>query len=74
MAERELRPDVPYYVGMEAEQRFLIGDLFNEVPLAYPVPPDAIAMREGKRVYLSGPFDAGHAMLVTPSCANARAA
>lgn len=53
----------PWSVGV------LQGDLFKDVPLGFPAPPDAIGMAEGERRFISGPFDAGPAMLISPSCA-----
>jgi len=47
------------------------GDFFDEVPLGFPVPPDAVFVAEGERHFLTGPFDAALAMLITPSCAMA---
>ena len=44
------------------------GDLFREVPRAYPWPPDAINHAAGSRKFLAGPFDSGFAMLLTPTC------
>jgi hypothetical protein len=44
------------------------GDLFQDVPLGYPWPPDAIDHDAGKRKFLSGPFKSGFAMLLTPTC------
>lgn len=59
--------DDRYYVEPWSDT-FLQGDLFVDVPFAIPAPPDAILMSEGERRFLSGPFDAGPAMLVSPSC------
>ena len=47
------------------------GDLFRDVPLGYPFPPDAAKHAEGQRKFLSGPFEAGFGLLVTPSCSMA---
>lgn len=50
------------------------GDIFREVPLAYPSPAGEIAIEdpdipeETARAFLSGPLDYGHAMLITPTC------
>jgi hypothetical protein len=45
------------------------GDIFRDVPLAYPLPADEIVEEgHGSRRFLSGPFDVGLAMLVTPTC------
>lgn len=72
MASEKLeRPaDDKYYV-QPWSANFLQGDIFKDVPLGFPFPPDAVFVEEGKRRFLSGPFDAGHAMLITPSCAMA---
>ncbi len=52
---------------------FSQGDIFRDVPLAYPSTADAIALPDdeesaGSRRFLSGPFDVGLAMLTTPTC------
>jgi len=47
---------------------FLQGDLFRDVPFALPAPPDAVVIGEGERRFVSGPFDATLAMLISPSC------
>lgn len=72
MASEKLeRPaDDDYYVAPWSAN-FLQGDIFKDVPLGFPFPPDAVFVEEGERRFLSGPFDAGHAMLITPSCAMA---
>ena len=38
------------------------GDLFQDVPLGYPWPPDAVNHSAGARKYLSGPFEGGFGM------------
>lgn len=48
---------------------FLQGDVFTDVPLGFAAPPDAVVMAEGERRFITGPFDAGPAMLISPSCA-----
>jgi hypothetical protein len=66
---REARPESAYY-ELRAE-RFSQGDIFRDVPLAYPVPAQEIVFDEhntGARVFLSGPFDVGFAILLTPTC------
>jgi hypothetical protein len=60
--------DDAYYVEPWSEN-FLQGDVFKDVPLGFPMPPDALLMEDGVRRFLSGPFDAGLAMLLSPSCA-----
>ena len=63
----ELRPsDDVYYVQRSDYVRQ--GDLFRAVPLGYPWPPDAIDHSAGQRKFLSGPFNAGFGMLLTPTC------
>jgi hypothetical protein len=62
------RPDDDDYYVTPWSQTFLQGDLFNEVPFAIPAPPDAIVIDEGERRFVSGPFDATLAMLISPSC------
>lgn len=44
------------------------GDLFHDVPLGYPWPPEAVDHSAGKRKFLSGPFEPGFGMLLTPTC------
>lgn len=61
-------PDDAYYVEPWSDT-FLQGDLFKDVPVAIPAPPDAVVMAQGERRFVSGPFDAGLAMLISPSCA-----
>ena len=60
--------DEEYYVDPWSDT-FLQGDLFKDVPIAIPAPPDAVVIAEGERRFVSGPFDAGPAMLISPSCA-----
>jgi hypothetical protein len=68
-SEKLERPaDDNYYVSPWSAN-FLQGDIFKDVPLGFPFPPDAVFVEEGERRFLSGPFDAGHAMLISPSCA-----
>jgi hypothetical protein len=67
-ARRLQRPaDEDYFVEPWSET-FLQGDLFDEVPFAIPAPPDAVVIDEGERRFVSGPFDATPAMLISPSC------
>jgi hypothetical protein len=67
-ASRLHRPaDEEYYVDPWSDT-FLQGDLFKDVPIAIPAPPDAVVIAEGERRFVSGPFDAGPAMLISPSC------
>lgn len=70
MAAREPRPaDSAYYA--ERTEWVRQGDLFRDVPLGYPFPPDAVELAEGSRRFLSGPFDSGFGMLLSPTCAMA---
>ncbi len=67
----ERPPDVDYY---ERDRVELVsqGDLFRDVPLAYPMPASELVIDEeegrGTRRFLSGPLEFGPAMLITPSC------
>jgi hypothetical protein len=68
----EPRPPAGYY---ETRTQLLSqGDLFRDVPLAYPNPAGEIAVdvddesAETARRFLSGPLDYGLAMLITPTC------
>lgn len=60
--------DDDYYVASWSAG-FMQGDLFKDVPLGFAAPPDAVVMAEGERRFITGPFDAGPAMLISPSCA-----
>lgn len=67
LSDWELRPpDDAYYEERTPYARQ--GDLFQDVPLGYPWPPDAVTHATGKRKFLSGPFEPGFAMLLTPTC------
>jgi hypothetical protein len=65
----EIRPaDDAYY-----ETRIPLmsqGDIFNDVPLAYPVPTEIVEAETsgGVRHFLAGPLEIGRAMLITPTC------
>lgn len=68
----ERRPHGAYY---EMRTDLLSqGDIFADVPLAYPTPAGEIIVdsadepEEGARAFLSGPLDFGPAMLITPTC------
>src|SRR5919201_5581247 len=66
----ERPPDADYYERNRVE---LVsqGDLFRDVPLAYPMPADELVVDGepgGSRRFLSGPLEFGPAMLITPSC------
>jgi hypothetical protein len=66
----ERPPDADYY---ERDRVELVsqGDLFRDVPLAYPMPASELVIDEdegrGSRRFLSGPLEFGPAMLITPS-------
>jgi hypothetical protein len=47
----------------------LQGDIFKDVPIGFASPPDAVVVDEGERRFITGPFDSGLAMLLSPSCA-----
>lgn len=69
--EKVARPaDDDYYVVPWTDQ-FLQGDIFLNVPLGIIAPPDAVVMDAGERRFVTGPFDAGPAMLISPTCAMA---
>ena len=65
---RPERPrDVDYYERDRVEL-FSQGDLFRDVPLAYPLPADELVVDDesgGSRRFLSGPLEFGPAMLIT---------
>ena len=66
----ERPPDAEYYERDRVEL-FSQGDLFRDVPLAYPLPAGELVVDEassGSRRCLSGPLEFGPAMLITPSC------
>ncbi len=71
MARQERPVDDSYY---EQERIPLLsqGDIFRDVPLAYPSPAEQLLLDEseevGVRAFLSGPLDFGPAMLITPTC------
>jgi hypothetical protein len=72
MSPRPERPsDADYYESHRVEL-FSQGDLFRDVPLAYPLPAAELVVDEeqqgGSRRFLSGPLEFGPAMLITPSC------
>jgi hypothetical protein len=63
----ELRPpDAAYYA--ERTEYVRLGDVFRDVPLGYPLPAEALDHSAGRRKFLSGPFEPGFGMLVTPTC------
>ncbi len=66
----ERSADAEYY---ERERVELVsqGDLFRDVPLAYPLPGNELLVDDesgGSRRFVSGPLTFGPAMLITPSC------
>jgi hypothetical protein len=67
-ARRLQRPKDDDYFVEPWSDTFLQGDLFTDVPFAMPAPPDAVVIDEGERRFVSGPFDATIAMLISPSC------
>lgn len=67
LSDWERRPDdVSYYA--ERTDYVRMGDIFVDIPLGYPWPPDAAGHKEGRRKFLSGPFEPGFGMLLTPIC------
>ena len=62
----ERPPDDQYYTPRTDYVRQ--GDVFRDIPLGYPWPADAIEYSAGSRTFLSGPFDSGFGMLLTPTC------
>ena len=66
----ERRPHGNYFE--ERIPLFSQGDIFSDVPLAYPTPADELVIDddeqlEGRR-FLSGPLSIGPAMVITPTC------
>lgn len=72
MPTRPERPADADYYEHDRVELFSQGDLFRDVPLAYPLPADELVVAEaeggGSRRFLSGPLAFGPAMLITPSC------
>jgi hypothetical protein len=71
MPPRPERPSDTDYYERDRVELFSQGDLFRDVPLAYPLPADELLVDEatsGTRRFLSGPLAFGPAMLITPSC------
>lgn len=70
--------DAAYYEITERTTLFSQGDIFRDIPLAYPIligeyendqsqePEDDLSA--GTRRFLSGPLDFGFALLVNPTC------
>jgi hypothetical protein len=65
----ERPPDAEYYESRT--DYFRMGDVFRDVPLGYPFPAEAFNHTAGNRKFLSGPFEAGFGMLLTPTCSMA---
>src|SRR6266511_2936367 len=69
---RPERPRDADYYERDRVELFSQGDLFRDVPLAYPLPADELVIDEAdggaSRRFLSGPLEFGPAMLITPSC------
>src|SRR6266513_2375948 len=66
----ERPPDAEDY-ARERVQLLRQGDVFRDMPRAYPLPTDELVVDEetgGSRRFLSGPLEFGPAMLITPSC------
>lgn len=64
------RPADDEYYEESWTQTLFQGDVFRDVPLAFPWPADVVLVgeRESERRFLSGPFEITHAMLITPTC------
>jgi hypothetical protein len=68
----EPRPRAEYYESRT--DLYSQGDIFRDVPLAYPTPAAEIAIEdtdtpeETARTFLSGPLEYGLAMLISPTC------
>jgi hypothetical protein len=72
MPTRPERPSDANYYESDRVALFSQGDLFRDVPLAYPLPADELLVDDaeggGGRRFLSGPLEFGPAVLITPSC------
>jgi hypothetical protein len=72
MPPRPERPADADYYERDRVDFFSQGDLFRDVPLAYPMPASELVVDDaeggGSRRFLSGPLEFGAAMLITPSC------
>jgi hypothetical protein len=72
MFPRPERPSDADYYERDRVELFSQGDLFRDVPLAYPLPANELVVDKGEgagsRRFLSGPLEFGPAMLITPSC------
>jgi hypothetical protein len=70
VAAKSRRPaDDRYYVEPWSPV-YMQGDIFRDVPLQFPWPPDVVlpGEEEGSRVFISGPFETTLAILLTPTC------
>ena len=72
MPPRPERPVDAEYYERERVALFSQGDLFRDVPLAYPLPAEELVIDQEEggrgRRFVSGPLTFGPAMLITPSC------
>jgi hypothetical protein len=71
MSPRPERPPDADYYERDRVELFSQGDLFRDVPFAYPLPADELVVDEestGSRRFLSGPLEFGPGLLITPSC------
>src|SRR5205823_11903710 len=71
MSPRPERPSEAEYYERDRVELFSQGDLFRDVPLAYPLPAEELIVDDeerGGRRFLSGPLGFGPAMLINPSC------
>jgi hypothetical protein len=69
---RPERPSDADYYERDRVEFFSRGDMFRDMPLAYPSPAGEFLVDEAEggvsRRFLSGPLAFGPAMLITPSC------
>lgn len=71
MPPRPQRPADADYYERDRVELLSQGDVFRDMPRAYPLPADELVIDEesgGSRRFLSGPLDFGPAMLITPTC------
>src|SRR6266542_2957479 len=71
MPPRPERPSDADYYERDRVELVSQGDLFRDMPLAYPSPAAELLVDQaalGSRRFLSGALDFGPAMLITPSC------
>jgi hypothetical protein len=67
LTDWERRPPDDGYYELRTEY-VRQGDIFRDVPLGYPWPPDAVDHEAGSRKFLAGPFEPGFGLLLTPTC------